>query len=107
MTLTVWLALAFLLVATLGSLAYAALRAWRTWRAFRAASGRLAKELERVAAAGATAEERALALTDGSSRLSGSVERLQASLAHLAALKRAADEPLGTVRLARGAVPRK
>ncbi len=107
MTLTVWLALAFLLAATLGSLTYAGLRAWRTWRTFRAVSGRLAKELDRVAAAGAAAEERAVALTDGGSRLTDTVARLQASLAHLAALKRAADEPLGTVRLARGAVPRK
>jgi hypothetical protein len=107
MTVAIWLSLGFLVVASVGSLVYAATRALRTWRAVRGASQRVTDALQEVEAAGRLAEERATGLAGGTERLTAAVERLQESLARLAVLNRAATEARGALGLLRGAVPRK
>jgi hypothetical protein len=102
-----WLPLAFLVVAIVGSLAVAALRAWRLWRTTRSLSRRLTEAIGRVTAASASAEERATALTGATERLGGAVARLQRSLAELAVLQEAAGEARAAYAAFRGIVPTK
>jgi hypothetical protein len=103
----IWIAVAFCLVAVLGSLAYATLRGLRLWRATRAASQRAADAIGAVTASAARAEERALGLTEKSERLAAATERLQVSLAELAVIRRAAAEPRTLLGSLRATVPRK
>ena|SRR5579885_939166 len=106
-TLAIWLSLAFLLAASLGSLGWAAARAWRAWKAFRGTSGRLTDALGAVAASAESAERHAVALADGNERLSAAVARLQSALAELAVLRRAAGETQSLLAAVRGVVPTK
>jgi hypothetical protein len=103
----IWIAVAFCLVAVLGSLAYAALHALRLWRTSKAVSQRAADAVAAVTASAARAEGRAQGLTEKSERLAAATARLQASLGELAAIRRAAAEPQALLRSVRGAVPRK
>jgi hypothetical protein len=84
----IWLALAFCLLAVLGSIGYAAMRAWRLSSA-------------------ATAEEHAVSLTAGAERLSRAITHLQASLEELAVIRAAAAEPSDLLKSIRSVVPRK
>jgi hypothetical protein len=102
-----WVAVAFCVVAVVGSLAYAGLHAWRLWRAFGEASRRAGDALGRVSAAAAATEERALNATAGTPRLAAATGRLQESLAELAVIRKAASEPQALLAALRGAVPRK
>ena len=102
-----WPALGFALVAFFGSLAYAAVRGLATWRAFRRLSDAAGGAVEAVTAAAATAEERALSLTDHSGRLPAAIEHLQGSLAELALIRTAAGEARTTLGKFTGVVPRK
>jgi len=103
----IWIAVAFCLVAVLGSLAYAALRGFRLWRTSRAVSRRATDAIAAVTASAARTEERARGLTENAERLTMATERLQVSLAELSAIRRAAAEPQSLVRSVRGVVPRK
>jgi hypothetical protein len=102
-----WLALAFCLLAVLGSLGYAATRGWRLWKTARATAGRANDAVERVMASAATAEEHAVSLTAGTERLSSAITHLQASLEELALIRAAAAEPRNLLNSIRGVVPRK
>ena len=102
-----WLALAFCLVAVLGSIGYAATRAWRLWKLARAVAKAAADAVGRVTTSAAAAEERAVALTAGTARLSTAIAHLQASLDELAVIRAAAAEPSDLLRSIRGLVPRK
>ena len=103
----IWAALAFCLLAVLGSIGYAATRAWRFWKTARAMSGRTADAVGRVTASAATAEQHAVSLTAGTERLSNAVAHLQASLEELALIRAAAAEPRKLLASIRGLVPRK
>jgi hypothetical protein len=63
-----WLALAFFLVAVLGSLGFAALRAWRLWKTVRATAKAATDAVGRVMTSAETAERRAVSLTAGTER---------------------------------------
>ena len=105
--LAIWLSLAFLLVASLGSLGWAAARGWRTWRSFRGTSGRVADALATVGASAEAAEQHAVALAGGNERLSAAIGRFQAALAELAVLRAAAGEAQSLLAAVRGVVPTK
>ena len=107
--LWLWLALAFCLVAVLGSIGYAATRAWRLWKTVRAVAKAATDAVGRVTDLGARrpAEERAVALTSGTDRLSSAIAHLQASLEELSVIRAAAAEPRSLLASIRGVVPRK
>ena len=102
-----WLALAFFVVAVVGSIAYAAIRAWRLWRTLRGASRRAGDALDRVTASAAAAEAHATSLSGGTQRLTAATASLQVALAELQAIRAAVAEPFALLALLRGAVPRK
>ena len=102
-----WLALAFCLVAVLGSIGYAATRAWRLWKTARAAARAASHAVGRVMSSAAAAEERAVSLTAGTDRLSTAITHLQGSLEELAVIRAAAGEPRSLLTSIRGLVPRK
>jgi hypothetical protein len=103
----IWIALAFCLVAVIGSIAFAAVRAWRLWRTVRATSKRGTEAADRVLASAAVTEEHVSSLTTGTERLAAALERLQASVAELAAIRAAASEARALLASIRGVVPRK
>ena len=107
MALLTWFSLAFLVVALGGSVTVAVVRGLRVWRAFRAVSGAITSALDGIARTAAEAERHAVALTEGTERLSAAVARLQESLAHLAVLRSAATDVRATLLAFRGVVPRK
>ena len=102
-----WLALAFCLLAVLGSIGYAATRAWQLWKTVRAVAKAATDAVGRVTTSAATAEERAVALTAGTERLSTAITHLQGSLEELAVIRAAAAEPRNLLASIRGLVPRK
>ena len=102
-----WLALAFCLLAVFGSIGYAATRGWRLWKTARATAKAASDAVGRVMTSAETAEEHAVSLTAGTERLSSAITHLQASLAELAVIRGAADEPRDLLKSMRGVVPRK
>jgi hypothetical protein len=102
-----WLALAFCLVAVLGSIGYAATRGWRLWKTARATVRAANQAVGRVMSSAAAAEKRAVSLTAGTERLSDAITHLQASLEELAVIRAAAAEPRDLLKSIRGLVPRK
>jgi hypothetical protein len=102
-----WIPFAFLVVALVGSIAWAAARGWRLWRVFRGVSGRLLEAIGRVADAGVKAEERATSLSANGERLTAAIEHLQASLERLAVIRAAVAESKAAFGSLRGNVPRK
>ncbi|NUR75951.1 MAG: hypothetical protein HOQ28_06670 [Thermoleophilia bacterium] len=107
MALLTWISLAFLVVALGGSVTFAAVRGLRMWRAFRALSRAAGSALDDVGRTAGEAERHAVALSEGSERLSAEVARLHESLAQLAVLRSAATEARATLLGFRGFVPRK
>ena len=103
----IWIALAFCLVAVVGSIGYAATRAWRLWKTVRATAKAATDALGRVMSSAASAEEHAVSLTAGTERLSTAITHLQGSLEELAVIRAAAAEPRDLLRSIRGLVPRK
>jgi hypothetical protein len=103
----IWAALAFCLIAVVGSIAYAAMRAWRLWRTVRATSTRATEAVGRVTTSAAAAEEHAVSLAAGTERLSAAITHLQASVADLAVIRAAASETSALLASIRGVVPRK
>src|SRR5579872_1549670 len=91
-SVALWVSLAFLVVAVLGSAALAATRGWRLWRAFRATSKGVTDAVSAVTAAAGSAEQHAVALAGGSERLTAAIDHLRASLAELAVIRSAAAE---------------
>jgi hypothetical protein len=103
----IWIALAFCLLAVLGSSAYAATHGWRLWKTLRHTSRAATAAVGDVMRSAATAEERAVSLTAGTERLSTAITHLQGSLEELAVIRAAAAEPRDLLASIRGLVPRK
>ncbi len=103
----IWAALAFCLVAVLGSIGYAATRAWRLWKTAKTLAKRATDTVGRVMASAERAEERAVSLSAGTERLSIAITHLQRSLEELAVIRSAAAEPRNLLKSIRGLVPRK
>jgi hypothetical protein len=103
----IWAAIAFFLVATLGSLAFLVVRAWRLWRTIRGTGGRTSDAIGRVTASATAAESHAMSLSSNAERLSTSAARLQEALAELAVIRAAAGEPQALLATVRRIVPSK
>lgn len=89
MSLLSWGCLLFLLVATLGSAAVAAVRGLRTWRSFRRLTRVSSAALDEVLRKGEAVEAKASTLTEKSGRVGTSIAHLQKSLAELSILRTA------------------
>lgn len=107
MEAAVWISLAFLVVAAVVSVAYAAVRGLRMWRTFRSFSRTMGRAMDAVLATADEAEAHALGLGSGAARLNAAAARLQASLEQLAVLRTAAGDARATLSAFRGAVPHK
>ncbi len=107
MTTAAWIALAFLLVAVVGSLVFLGLRALRLWRLFKAFSRTAETALDRVTRAAEAAEQKSSSLSANQERLAKAMEHLQISLARLAVLRAAAAEVNATLQSLRRIVPSK
>ncbi len=105
MTVLDWVALGFLLVATVASVTFAGVRGLRLWRVFRSFSGQAEQELDHVLRAAETTEQRSASLTTNQERLTQAREHLQISLAQLAVLRAAAAEANAALDRLRKAVP--
>jgi hypothetical protein len=103
----IWIAVAFCLLAVIGSIGYAAIRAWRLWKTVRSTAGAATDAIGRVTSSAAATEERAVSLTAGTGRLSTAITHLQGSLEELAVIRAAAGEPRSLLTSIRGLVPRK
>jgi hypothetical protein len=103
----IYAALAFLVVAVVGSAAYAATRGWRLYRTFRATAGNASAAIGRVAEAAAKAESHAAALPGTTEALATANARLKRALDELAVLRNAAARPQSLLASIRGTVPRK
>jgi hypothetical protein len=102
----IWLCAAFLVVAVLGSMAFAATRGWRLWKTVGGTMRRIGDAVEHVVATAAAAEQRATSLTENSERLNRATARLQESLAELAVLRGATDDVTDALRAVRTFMPR-
>ncbi|MFL5962403.1 MAG: hypothetical protein ACJ757_05865 [Gaiellaceae bacterium] len=107
MALLTWISLLFLLVALLGSVAIAAYRGLRVWRSFRRLSKTISAAVRKVLETAAEAERHAVALSEGTERLSAALARLEESRAELAVIEAAAGEARSSLLSFRGTVPRK
>jgi cytochrome c biogenesis protein ResB len=107
MALLPWISLVFLVVAMVGSIAVAAVRALRVWRTFRRFSGTTSAAIAGVLETAAEAERHALALTEGTERLTAALARLEQSRARLAVIQGAAGQARASLLAFRGRVPRK
>ena len=107
MALLPWISLLFLVVAVVGSIAVAGVRALRVWRAFRGFSSATTAAIDGVLETAADAERHALALTQGTERLSAALARLARSRARLAVIPGAAAHARASLFAIRGVVPRK
>jgi hypothetical protein len=102
-----WIPLAFLVVAAVGSAVYAALRGWALWRTFRRSSRHATRALGHVTDTAANAERHAVALSGNMERLDAATSRLHEGLAELAVLRAAYAEGRELFASIRGTVPRK
>jgi hypothetical protein len=107
MALLTWISLLFLVLAVVGSIAVAAVRALRVWRTFRRFSSATSAAIGGVLETAAEAERHAVALTEGTERLSAALARLEQSRARLAVIQAAAGQARSSLRAFRGVVPRK
>jgi hypothetical protein len=107
MALLTWISLLFLVLAVIGSVAVAAVRALRVWRLFNRFSSATSAALDGVLATAAEAERHAVALTEGTERLSAALARLEQSRARLAVIETAAARARSSLLAFRGVVPRK
>jgi uncharacterized membrane protein len=107
MALLTWVSLLVLVVAAVGSIAFAASRALHTWRTFRRFSKTTSSAIAGVLETAAEAERHAVAFTEGTEKLSAALARLEGSRAELAVIQAAAAEARSSLTSLRGAVPRK
>ena len=107
MALLTWISLLFLVVAVVGSIAFAAARGLYAWRAFRRFSRTTSAAIGGVLETAAEAERHAVAFTEGTEKLSAAVVRLEQSRAELAVIQAAATQARSSLSSLRGAVPRK
>ena len=107
MALLTWVSLLFLVVAVVGSIAYAAARGLRAWRAFGRLSRTTSAAIGDVLETAAEAEKHAVAFTEGTEKLTAALARLERSRARLAVIQAAATQARSSFGSLRGAVPRK
>ena len=96
----VWLALAFLVVALVGSVAFAVVRGLGAWRAVKALASGAGAALDRIARSSAEIEGHLRAGAESGTRLDASLRRLSSSRARLNVLTAA----LADARAAAGRV---
>jgi hypothetical protein len=107
MALLTWISLLFLVLALVGSIAFAAARALRAWRTFRRFSRTTSAAIGGVLETATEAERHAVAFTEGAEKLSAALARLEQSRAQLAVIQAAATQARSSLSSLRGAVPRK
>ena len=107
MALLTWISLLFLVLALVGSIAFAATRALHVWRTFRRFSRATSAAIGGVLETAAEAERHAVAFTEGTEKLSAALARLEESRARLAVIQAAATQARTSLLAFRGAVPRK
>jgi hypothetical protein len=107
MALPTWVSLLFLVVAAVGSIAYAAARGLRAWRTFKRFSKTTSSAIGDVLETVAEAERHVTAFTESTEKLSAALTRLEQSRAELAVIQAAAAEARSSLTSFRGAVPRK
>ena len=100
-------ALIVVLLAGIAALVLFAVRARRAWRDARDMVPDLLQRLDEFSHKAEAAAEKIAATGDTTAELEGSVERLQVSLAQLAALRAALDEATGTVGRVTAYLPRR
>jgi hypothetical protein len=107
MALVTWICLLFLVVALVGSIAFAATRGLRAWRTFRRFSRTTSAAIDAVLETAAEAERHAVAFAEGTEKLSAALAHLEQSRARLAVIQAAATHARSSFTSARAAVPRK
>src|SRR4051812_19325146 len=105
--LLIWISLAFLILAVVGSALVLVARARTTWRTLRTFSDATSGAIASLEQSASAAEARAVSLSGGSQHLQAAISRLERSLAQLTVLRGALDEVRAGVGGVRGAVPRK
>ena len=107
MALLTWISLLFLVLALVGSIAFAASRTLRAWRTFKRFSKTTSAAIGGVLETAAEAERHAVAFTEGTAKLSAALAHLHESRAQLAVIQAVATQARSTLFAFRGAVPRK
>ena len=102
-----WLSLAFLLLAVVGSIAYAAVQGLETYRDTKRVLGTSGAELDRITRATAEIELHLQAAATSGTRLDASLTRLSASRARLNVLTSAIDEVRASLDRVTAVYPRK
>jgi len=102
-----WLSLAFLILAVVGSIAYAALKGLATYRDTKRVLGTSSAELDRITRATAEIELHLQAAATSGTRLDASLTRLSASRARLNVLTSAIADVRAAFTRATSLVPRK
>jgi len=102
-----WLALAFLLLAVIGSIAYAAVKGLETYRHTKRVLASSGSELDRITRATAEIELHLQAAATSGSRLDASLTRLSVSRARLNVLTSALADVRAAYARATSLVPRK
>ena len=102
-----WLALAFLIVALVCSVAYAVVKGLEAWRAVKRLSRATGEELDRISRASEEIELHLQAATASGTRLDASVTRLSASRARLNVLTTALADARASVGRLTSVYPRK
>lgn len=102
-----WLSLAFLTLAVVGSIAYAALKGLETYRDTKRVLGTSGAELDRITRATAEIELHLQAAATSGARLDASLTRLSASRARLNVLTSAVADVRAAFARATSLVPRK
>jgi phosphopentomutase len=102
-----WLALAFLVVAVVGSVAYAVVKGIELWRAVKQLGRVTADELDRIARASGEIELHLQAAAASGTRLEASVAELHRSRARLNVLTSALADARAAVGRFTSVVPRK
>ena len=95
----IWIALAVLLVAVVGGIAYAAIRGWQLYRTAKRSGAVLTSEMDRISSASLRIERQMAKAEAATGRLNAATGRLATSRAQL-------DVQLAAVRQARAQVRR-
>jgi hypothetical protein len=93
----IWAALIVVVLAGIAALVLFVVRARRAWRDATDTAPEVLRRLDEFSHKAEAVAEKLAATSDSTTELEGSVERLRVSLAHLAVLRSALDEAVGTV----------
>ena len=107
MLVAVWIALTVGFVAIVATLALLVARGFRTWRTFRALLRGVSRRLHELESKALATEQKAVGVTEGTTRLADAVAHLEQSLETLGVLREAVAEARAPIDRLRGFVPRK